>query len=76
MKNKNCNAYLVHRYQCLSGCEAHNRFDLAEATVAPKLNQTSSSENALYSFSDALFWFFFGQAKKNNNKNTKINKVV
>jgi hypothetical protein len=46
-----------------------------EVTVAQKLNPTSSPENGLLSFSGALFWFFFGQAKK-NNKLSKINFVI
>jgi len=58
---------LFQRYQSLSDYEAHNRLDKAEATVAQKLNQASSPENGLYSFSGVLFWFFFAQAKKNNH---------
>jgi hypothetical protein len=34
-------------------------------TVAPKLNRSSSQKTGRTSFSGALFWFFFGQAKKN-----------
>jgi hypothetical protein len=41
---------------------------LAEATAVLKLNPASSPENGLFSFSGVLFWFFFAQAKKNNNQ--------
>jgi len=46
--------------------KSHNRIPPAEFTVAQSLNPTSPPENGLFSFSGALFSFFFGQAKKNN----------
>ena len=54
---------------------AHNRIPPVEATVALKLNQTSSPENGLFSFSGVLFWFFFAQAKKNSYPITQRKKI-
>jgi hypothetical protein len=54
----------------------YNRLHKAEATVAQKLNQTSSPENGLYSFSGVLFWFFFAQAKKNNKQQQQSSKSL
>ena len=52
----------------LANNEALNNVTEVELTVVQKLNQTSSPENGLYSFSGVLFWFFFAQAKKNKEK--------
>jgi len=45
----------------------NNSIPEVQATLAQMLNQTSSPENGLLSFSGVLFWFFFAQAKKNKN---------
>jgi len=55
---------LVLSYQALSDCRACNRLDKAEATVVQKLNPTSFPKTRCTSFSDRLFWYFFGEAKK------------
>jgi len=47
--------------------KAHNRNTIAEFTVAPRFNQTSSPENGLSSFSGVLFGSFCTN-KKNNRK--------